>query len=580
MFPAPRRFAFLVSFLILTRFAFPADEFMHVRDIKPGMKGYGLTVFSGTTIERFDVEVISVMKQAQGKMDLILIRMSGGPLAHSGIVAGMSGSPIYLNDKLIGAVAYGWTFAKDPIAGVTPIHEMLTVLKRTQPPRTQTAAIKPPPVAASDGGLKPIATPLMVSGVPMRLLKDLEPAFDRFGLFPVQSGGGAPQYEGPPPDLKPGSAVAAQLIRGDMDMSAVGTVTYRSGDHILAFGHPMFQGGDVDLPMAEGYVHLTLARQDRSYKLAGSRAVVGKVSRDYAAAIGGEMGKEARMVPCKVTVTSASTGQTHTYNYNYEMIHDKMWTPRLIQIALANSIATTEAETGEMMLDVKAEMHVKDRPDPVRVSNTFFDASGFHTSLGDVYSAANDLINNGFRQVAVERIVAEITVRPGRETASIETARVVQAKAIPGKTIDVVIGLRPYKAKELIFRTVQVRVPETLQEGYVLPIMVSDARTGRFLAQALRPGAFRPSKFSQVVKLIEEQRDNKSLVVHALLPDLGLTAQGETLPSLPSSFLAMMGGSESRAAGSYARGCVTATVATPWVLMGMQSTTVVIGEKE
>jgi len=571
-------FAFLAVFLVLSAVVFSADEFMAVRDIKPGMKGYGLTVFSGTKIERFDVEVVSIMKQAMGKMDLILIRMSGGPLAHSGIVAGMSGSPVYINEKLIGAVAYGWTFAKDPIAGVTPIHEMLTVLKRKRSNHTQTAAIDPTKRAEPEGALRPISTPLMVSGVSMRLLNGLQPTFDRFGIFPVQSGGSAPKYGGPPPDLKPGSAVGVQLIRGDMDMAAIGTVTYRQGDRILAFGHPMFQGGSVDFPMVEGYVHLTLARQNRSYKLAGSRAVVGRVSRDYMPAIGGEMGKQARMIPCQVTVKSASTGKTH--KYNYEMVDNKMWTPMLTQIAISDSISTTEADSGEMMVDIAAAIHIKGRPGPVRIANTFFGPSGFFAGVMDVRSATQDLLTNNFRKAAIQRITADVAVRPGRETASIETARVDQAAAIPGKTIDVVVGLRPYKAEGITFRTVQIRIPETLQKGYALRIIVSNARTGEFLAQSLRPGAFRPSDFSQVVRLIEEHKNNKTLVVHALLPDMGITEQGETLPSLPSSFLAIMNGSASRAGGNFARGAVVATSPTPWVLTGMKSTSVVIGEKE
>jgi len=171
-------------------------------------------------------------------------------------------------------------------------------------------------------------------------------------------------------------------------------------------------------------------------------------------------------------------------------------------------------------------------------------------------------------------------VRTTRQTASIESLRVDQATAIPGKTVDVVVGLRPYKAKALTFRTIAIPVPDTLQKGYMLQVLATDATADRYLARSLRPGAFRPSEFAQVVRLIEEQENNKTLVVSALLPDLGITARGETLPCLPSSFLAMMGGSLSRSRGNYARGAVTATLATPWVLSGTQSTSVVVGEEE
>jgi hypothetical protein len=178
----------------------------------------------------------------------------------------------------------------------------------------------------------------------------------------------------------------------------------------------MFQAGEIDFPMVEGYVHLTLARQNRSYKLAGARAPVGRISRDFFPAAAGEMGKNARLIPCTVTVKSESTGKTHTYNY--EMIHDPLWTPRLIPTAIADSISTTEAETAEMMIDMSTRIHLKDCAEPVSLKNTFFESTGFFRGISEVFSAASRLMNNDFRRVRLERVVTKVSVRSGRETAT------------------------------------------------------------------------------------------------------------------------------------------------------------------
>lgn len=552
------------------------DAFMRVDEIVPGMKGYGKTVFSGTKIERFDIEVISVLKKAMVKGDLILIRMSGGPLAQSGIVAGMSGSPVYIGDKLIGAVAYGWTFAKEPIAGVTPIHEMLDVLDRKPPADVRAVSAEPHAPSGDAGGLKPILTPLMVSGAPMQLLNQFTPSLERWGMFPVQ-GGASAAAPGPPADLQPGSALGVQLMRGDIDMVAVGTLTYRKDKQILAFGHPMFQAGHVDLPMVEAYVHLTLSRQDRSYKLAGTRAMAGRVSRDFRSAIAGEIGRDASMIPCAVAVKSEATGKTHSYSY--EMISNKFLTPMLIQIAILGSLGTTEAEMGDTMVDITTKLHLKDRPEPVSFQNTFFEEAVPYRGLLGVYQGAAAILQNEFAPLQINRVAVEASVSRGRRTATIETVWVDAAEALPGAPLHVVVGLRPYRATALVYTTVSVDMPATLPRGYPMKIIACDAQTSEFLARTLSPEAFRPNDVSQLIRLIQRQDKNIDLIVYALLPDTGMTARGELLPSLPSSFMNILGAYEP-GNPDFAKGSLVVRTSTDWVLSGMQMATVVIGEKK
>ena len=268
--------------------------FMPVSEVKPGMKGYGLTVFRGTQPERFDVEVIDVLHKFRADQDLILIRTKHPLLEHAKAVAGMSGSPIYLQGKLVGAYAYGWTFGKDPIVGVTPIQNMLAELKRPEPkpvgerkksPKSSTKKesatektddpfaslrhkarpykVKPPEKA----GIVPLATPLLVGGLSPRALHRLRAELEDFGVVPFAAGGSAQENRGRWKDLRyvPGGALGVQLIGGDLSATAIGTITHVHKGKVLAFGHPMMNLGELSLPAAHAKVLHILASENRSF---------------------------------------------------------------------------------------------------------------------------------------------------------------------------------------------------------------------------------------------------------------------------------------------------------------------------
>ena len=284
-----------------------AWEAMDTDEITPGMKGYGRTVFSGKQIESFDIEVLGVLRKWEAGNDMILIKMTGGPLERTGIIAGMSGSPVYIDDKLVGAVSHGWSYSKDAIAGVTPIRAMMDVLEIDRRNRNSahrgndnvwsTSLNRQDPDLVANlelyGLLRddellentnsqhpyildlvPIQTPLIVSGFDHQSLARISPLFGKIGRFSLHSSSGE---DGVPADLNnfmPGSAVAVEIIRGDLSASAIGTVTYRDGNDILAFGHPIIQIGNTDLPMATAVVHTVLASQDTSTKMASPGKII------------------------------------------------------------------------------------------------------------------------------------------------------------------------------------------------------------------------------------------------------------------------------------------------------------------
>ncbi len=303
---------------------------MHIDDIRAGMQGIGKTVFSGTTIEEFNVEVVGVLKDYRGpNADAIMAKVWGGPLPleKSGVLAGMSGSPIYIDGKLIGALAFATILPKEPmIAGITPIHEMLRDANRphavTGTP-SSTSAFIPAEVNLSSHPqpfkMVPIQTPLTVSGVDQRVLTFMEEQLTPLQLVPVQGGNTSPGIvKDADTELKPGSAVGVLLIRGDMNISAAGTVTYRDGDKILAFGHDMFQSGDVTFPMTAEYINLTISNYFSSYKVASPIETVGTITRDWRTGISGEIGQLSHMIPLDVTIRSERE-RVETMRYTFEV---------------------------------------------------------------------------------------------------------------------------------------------------------------------------------------------------------------------------------------------------------------------
>jgi len=363
----------ITSFTIITSLTAQDTKIMPVDEVRQGMKGFGKTVFQGTTIEQFGVEVLGVLKNFAPKQDMILVRLSGGPLERTGVIAGMSGSPVFIDGKLLGAVAFAFPFAKEPIAGVQPIQQMLDILDQ-KPGNT-------PKVAQASSGILPaesptafvfgqlqrlaegvpiqqlllpqsllsagsfqsgtgtpslmrIQTPLLVSGTSAAALQQFAPFFSAFGFTPVQAGGGggaANLAPGSGSKLEPGSSVNVELIRGDISWSANGTVTYVDGNKVYAFGHPNLTAGPTDVPMSAGYVISLLPNVQNSFKLAVPLDVVGAFQQDRSTGIAGTLGATSKMIPVSVMLT---TSMNTVNKYNFELAADRFLTPPLMNFVV------------------------------------------------------------------------------------------------------------------------------------------------------------------------------------------------------------------------------------------------------
>lgn len=576
-----------------------AIEFMDIDEITPGMKGYGKTVFSGQRIEVFEVEVLGVLKNWAARSDMILVKMSGGPLEKTGIIAGMSGSPVYIKNKLVGAVSHGWSFSKDAIAGVTPINEMLDVLKmdsnikevnhignkhntwsaslETQDPVVIDELIShgmllEDPFSQNSGlqgpftiNLIPIHTPLMVSGFDNRSLKRLGPLFGKMGWFPFQGNvKGSSNFLNKINTFVPGSSIAIEMIRGDLNVSAIGTVTYRDGNDILAFGHPLIQTGTTDLPMSTAYVYTILANQSGSIKMAVPGNVIGRVTQDRKAAVSGRIGEYTKMIPCQTEVKGSLN-----VKYNFDIVHDKFLTPNLFQMAVESALLATENTLGEKLVNLRLDVDLADREKPIMVENVFYDPGPAWFSLFRIVQPITVLLNNPFRTVDIKSIKLTASILDANNTASIESIRINKKWIKPGDEVYLNIRLRPFK-KDFVTIPAKIKIPDDVTRGSRIKITVCDANYSAMLEQSRVKGRPTPTNFEQLVDYIEDEKSNKDLIVRMQLDRKGLTYMGESFPSLPNSFLNIM--SQSNQSGiTGLRSEIVNNVQTDWFITGKQS---------
>ena len=572
------------------------------------MKGVGKSVFRGTEVAEFGVEILGVLKNQRPGRDLILIRASGCSLEKSGIVAGMSGSPVYIDGKLIGAVASAWTFSKEPIGGVTPIAAMLPLVEeqnrrpeaaeRAEVPsetgeqpvaakvdwdafvreharfRTSTSPAGPNlsrPQASTSLSLCRLPTPVVMSSCPEPLMGLLRSRFEPYGLVPVV-GGAAAGKSAKPAKLAPGMPVGVQLLRGDWQLAATGTVTAMLGDSVLAFGHSIFGEGRVELPMATAYVHTILPSQLLSFKISSTLDTVGRFSVDRATGAAGMVGRHVSLIPLNVSVNRSDMGLRR--KFRFEMIDHPNWSPMLAFVATARSVLADGDPPKEATLTYKAKVAIEGG-DPLVLQNTSAGASsdGLMESAGDIGRTVAMLMDNPFAKVGVKGIEAEIEVRKGRQTAAIESVRVDRTEVAPGEVIRASVVLRPFM-KDDVVQTIEVAVPKDAPLG-LATLYVSDRSRDMLVERRAAPHRYRPTTLIQLMNLIRAPQDRTALVTRLALPRIGLAVQGVELPALPRSVLGIMGSAQQSGATPVFR-TVPTFIPTDYVLQGSHRIRVLI----
>jgi hypothetical protein len=529
-------------------------DIVPVSQIHAGMRGVAYTVFQGTTPEPMEVEVLGVLKNANGpKGDVILVRLGGAKAEYTGVVAGMSGSPVYFNGKLAGAIAFRiGEFSKEPIAGVTPISEMLEISALDNTPTSVPVQVKSvPSLAAKTSGpglpsasgqsfanyLRPIDTPLVFSGFSEDAVQLFAPQFAAQGIVPVMGVGSASDVKQPEP-LVPGSAVSAVLVRGDMDIAATCTVTYIDASHLLACGHPLMQFGMVDLPMTKAQVLATLPSPLNAFKIVNATETVGSFVQDRHNGILGELGKQAEMIPVTLTIH----GGTAPKQFHYEVLNNARLSPIAISTTVFNALHGVNEYGDETTYTMKGAISVGGFPE-VKLQDMYSTADGGQPAAmlaaSSIGGAFGRIYDNPYSTPEIKGLQLDFEVTNERHWAKLESARTDVSEARPGDEITVEVLLRPYRG-EAVIEHIPVHIPPSASKGSTLHVLVSD---GDMLDRLRRgPNPQQKLDLASTIGVLNKQHVNNRVYVSVLNEDPEAMVADKVMPAIPLSVMNVMDG--------------------------------------
>ncbi|HWO00218.1 MAG TPA: SpoIVB peptidase S55 domain-containing protein [Blastocatellia bacterium] len=600
----------LIALLTATSLAFDSNgntNFMPLEEVRTGMKGYGMSVFQGSKPERFEVEVLGTLNgMPNPKQAIVIARLSGPLVERTGVFAGMSGSPVYIDGKLVGAVAYAFPFAKEPIAGITPIKFMIGVFEQggDEAPRSGQRVSFNTLIGASDGSasadssstgqaqartvsggaltpyvgqtMVPIATPVTFSGISQTTVDMFASDLKRLGIQPIAGiGGGSnlgPMVPFTEDTLAAGSSVSVQLVRGDFTIDASGTVTYRNGERVYAFGHPFLSSGLTSWPMAESSVVTVVPNVNNSFKLSAGGNLVGSINQDRSTGVFGELGDKPRMVPARITV---HTSRNKTEVYNFEIVSDAFLTPLLTRITMFSAIAATERQLGNQTLKLTGRIAINGQPDIV-LDNSFSAANGAGMfAVNAVAQPLAVLFSSGFSALDVKGIEVDVTSSDARSSGSLNRLWIDKTEARRGESIEIQAFARHDNGAEFVER-IPLVIPADAPIG-PLVIMVGDGASMNMVERSQPSAEFTPRDLSQLVRAINKLKKNNRLYLKVLRAGTGAIVNNEEMPMLPPSVLATLG--SQRTSGGYTPLSV-ATIAehelapSQFIISGQQSITI------
>ena len=549
-----------------------------LEDLRPGMKGLARTVFVGSEPQEFAVEILGILPGFTGpRQSTIIAKLSGPGVDRTGVFAGMSGSPVFIGDRLVGAIAYSFPFSKEPICGITPINQMIEVFEQgNQKPKgtgearavsfreiasTEWKRPLPKPAfsptsliasVASGSPLVPlmgqqmqaIATPVVFSGIRAESLALFSSELSGAGLLPVSGVGGAAMITPLEPfdekTLTPGDSVSAQLTRGDYSIAASGTVTFRDTDRVYAFGHPFLSLGTSDMPMTESSVITVIPNAFNSFKLAVTGRMVGTVSQDRATGILGQLGHAPRMIPVKLNL---HTSRDNVEQFSYEIVSDEFLTPLLLNITVFNSIATRERSVGEATVSVDGSIIV-DGQEPIALQRRFSSGNAALMTAGAIATPVAALLSSGFDDVNIKGIVLDITTSEEKHAATLERISLDRTDVGRGENVEIQAYVRTDSGKQFVER-IPVQIPADAPSGQLM-IMVGDGAT---LQESSSARVFVPRDLGQLVDAINKIKKNDRLYLRLLRPAPGVVIGSSELPNLPPSVVATL--NNDRTSGGY-----------------------------
>ena len=529
-------------------------EILKASEVKAGMKATAWTVFQGDTPEPVPIEIVGTWKNMWGPGQDVILGKMGGKAERTNVAGGMSGSPVYVDGKLIGAVALRLsTFSPDAICGITPIELMLEIneFDKSRPADAKVPDMTAKTKSAVSAGIpmmSPIATPLLFSGFSDAALQAFSPVFNEMGVSPAQGGASSTITSTKPAAdwktaLQPGQSVAGVLVSGDMAVTGLGTVTYNDGKHILAFGHPFFNSGPVNMPMSKGEVLMVLGSQYQPNKIANATEIVGALHQDRHSGIMGVLGDEAPMAPVTVKVRSMGEGNAVKAEkiYHFNVFQQQKWTPQLMMMTLYNSLTGINESVDEATYRLTGVANLTDGNGKLDLS--FMQSSNDSPMPAPMMMAMwwgdkfNRLFNNAVKVPEVKDAEVTVDLLPERRIATIENAWTPNSDVRAGDEIPVKVFLRPWRG-ERMEREFKLKLPPGIAKGDHR-ILLSDADTANRI-QALGYASNHYMDVPQLVSLINQERVNNKLYVSLIASNPTAYYEDKTLPSLPSSILNVM----------------------------------------
>jgi SpoIVB peptidase S55 len=558
--------------LFLVATAATADSTMPLDQVRKGMKGYGLTVFDGNKIERFDVEIVGVLRNIGPDQDIILAKIDSPMVRRAGVIAGMSGSPIYIDGKIIGALAYGWQFSKEPIAGITPIAQMLKIASAgttsdavvAATPRASAAeflnaigSAKPEAVfekiASSFGakqlstlsGARPIAVPLSMSSFAPETIQRFGQYLDQMGFIAVPAGttSAASNNEDPVKTrFAPGDPIGAVLLNGDFNVAATGTVTHIDGDRVYAFGHPFLDMGQVSFPMAKSEIVTVMPSLASSFKVAATGPIVGALQQDRSAGIMGVLGEHANTIP--VTLTVDGSGPARIYHVN--VVRHSQLSPLILAMAVDTVVANAQRAAGERTVTLDSEIDLEGLP-PIRLREGWAGAQARSAIPAYLAVVSGYLMSNEFRDARIEGVQIHLHHDDQLRTAKLMDASIIppeSGRISPGDTVKVRATLKPFRGEPFV-DTFDVKVPENQSLGNAYLLIGSGTVLNQVDFSLVPPD---PRTLEQVLAVLKRLRPSTDLAVGLYSSGDGAVTAGVFLPVLPPTMNAVVSGDTSNAA--------------------------------
>jgi len=492
----------LILFSVGINLVFSQTAFMPVSEIKPGMKGIGKTVFHGTQIETFQVDIIDIVKGEGGVSHFILANLSGDKIKESGgISEGMSGSPVYIDDRLIGAVSYAWEMSEHNFCLVTPIQEMLEIFNLPYSnsyttsqeyntnnslcfTREKTNKIKvknsvknnnfPELADREEIIFYPVVSPIIINGIKGRTLERLSSSLKKFNLMPVQGIGFNENNdvnfqevgEIPSNKIDAGSAIGIQLTRGDVNITSIGTVTYREGDKILALGHPFLKKGEVSFLLSAVYIYHSLPNMVMPFKLGAPLNLVGKIVQDREAGILAILNSYPRVIPLKIQVTDVSSGLS--YQMGVQMIYDYDLLEPLVSNTTVQAIDNALDRIGAGTAQIDIEIKGKKEGQELFRKNMYYSSDDIAIqAITEIPEIIDLIVNNYFEIVNLTAINIDIKIDNKKKIGRIEEVVLEDSSIKPGDYLKAKIKIRPFR-EELIEKMLTIQIPSDTPPGEAL----------------------------------------------------------------------------------------------------------------